>query len=300
MEGDTVFVEKGGEIIPKIIAVDMAKRPAESKPTQYISACPECHTLLERSEGDAKHYCPNEYGCPPQITGRIQHFISRKAMDIEGLGGETVELLFKEGLIKDYADLYNLTKEQVLPLERMAEKSADNLVKGVAASVAVPFERVMFALGIRFVGETVAKKLAKAYKNIDTLAVATQEELVAVDEIGERIAQSVVNFFQNQKNLIAIALLKEKGIQFELSAEKLENQTELLKGTTVVVSGVFETVSRDELKKLIEDNGGKVGSSISSKTSYLVAGDKMGPSKRTKAENLGVAIITEQEFLNML
>jgi len=299
-EGDTVFVEKGGEIIPKIIAVDVAKRLADSKATVYITECPECHTPLERSEGDAKHYCPNEYGCPPQITGRIQHFISRKAMDIEGLGGETVELLFKEGLIKDYADLYDLTKEQILPLERIAEKSADNLIKGVAESVAIPFERVMFALGIRYVGETVAKKLAKAYKNIDALSSATQEELVAVDEIGERIAESVVDFFSNEKNLDAIERLKTKGVQFELSAEKLENQTEILKGKTVVVSGVFETVSRDELKKLIEDNGGKVGSSISSKTSYLVAGDKMGPSKRTKAENLGVPIITEQEFLAMI
>ncbi|WP_281540386.1 NAD-dependent DNA ligase LigA [Maribacter aestuarii] len=299
-EGDTVFVEKGGEIIPKIIAVDLSKRPADSQPTQYIDHCPECHTALVRTEGDAKHYCPNEYGCPPQITGRIQHFISRKAMDIEGLGGETVELLFKEGLIDDYADLYDLTKEQILPLERMAEKSADNLIKGVAESVKIPFERVLFALGIRYVGETVAKKLAKAYKNIDALSVATQEELEAVDEIGERIAESVVDFFRNERNLDAIERLKAKGIQFELSAEKLENQTDILNGKTIVVSGVFETVSRDELKKLIEDNGGKVGSSISSKTSYLVAGDKMGPSKRTKAENLGVPIITEQEFLGMI
>jgi DNA ligase (NAD+) len=299
-EGDTVFVEKGGEIIPKIIGVDFTKRPADSKETIYSAACPECHTSLERTEGDAKHYCPNEYGCPPQITGRIQHFISRKAMDIEGLGGETVELLFKEGLIKDYADLYDLTKEQILPLERMAEKSADNLVKGVAESVAIPFERVMFALGIRFVGETVAKKLAKAYKNIDAMAVATKEELIAVDEIGERIAESVVDFFSNEKNQHAIERLKDKGVQFSLSAEKLENQTDILKGKTVVVSGVFVSVSRDELKKLIEDNGGKVGSSISSKTSYLVAGDKMGPSKRTKAENLNVPIITEQEFLDMV
>ena len=299
-EGDTVFVEKGGEIIPKIIAVNLAKRPAHSLPTKYIAACPECNTPLERTEGDAKHYCPNEYGCPPQITGRIQHFISRKAMDIEGLGGETVELLFKEGLIHDYADLYDLTKEQILPLERMAEKSADNLIKGVAESVAIPFERVMFALGIRYVGETVAKKLAKAYKNIDALANATQEELVAVDEIGERIAASVVDFFSTAKNREAIARLKAKGVQFQLSAEKLENQTDILKGKTLVVSGVFETVGRTELKKMIEDNGGKVGSSISSKTSYLVAGDKMGPSKRTKAEKLGVPIITEQEFLDMI
>lgn len=299
-EGDTVFVEKGGEIIPKIIGVDFTKRPADSKETIYCDTCPECDTPLERTEGDAKHYCPNEYGCPPQITGRIQHFISRKAMDIEGLGGETVELLFKEGLLKDYADLYDLTKEQILPLERMAEKSADNLIKGVAESVAIPFERVMFALGIRFVGETVAKKLAKAYKNIDAMSIATKEELTAVDEIGERIAESVVAFFGNEKNQNAIQRLKEKGIQFSLSAEKLENQTDILKGKTLVVSGVFESLSRDDLKKLIEDNGGKVGSSISSKTSYLVAGDKMGPSKRTKAENLNVPIITEQEFLGMV
>lgn len=299
-EGDTVFVEKGGEIIPKIIAVDFTKRPQESKPTRYITHCPECATELTRTPGDAKHYCPNEYGCPPQITGRIQHFISRKAMDIEGLGGETVELLFKEGLISDYADLYKLTKDAVLPLERMADKSAENLINGVKDSVNVPFERVLFALGIRYVGETVAKKLAKAYKNIDALKDASLEHLNAVDEIGERIAQSVVDFFANEKNRDAIARLRAHGIQLALSADKLENQTDTLAGNTFVVSGVFEIMSRDELKKKIEDNGGKVGSSISSKTSYLIAGDKMGPSKRTKAENLGVPIITEQDFLNMI
>tara|TARA_R110000868_G_scaffold186282_6_gene428696 strand:+ start:1526 stop:3523 length:1998 start_codon:yes stop_codon:yes gene_type:complete len=299
-EGDTVFVEKGGEIIPKIIGVDFTKRPENSAPTIYIDHCPECNTVLERNEGDAKHYCPNYYGCPPQITGRIQHYISRKAMDIEGLGGETVELLFKEGLITNYADLYTLTKEQVMPLERMAEKSAENLVNGVAASITIPFERVLFALGIRFVGETVAKKLAKAYKNINALMVASVEELITVDEIGERIAQSVVEFFDNEANQQIIARLKSYNIQFELSADKLENQTELLKGQIFVVSGVFEKVSRDELKKIIEDNGGKVGSSVSSKTNYLVAGDKMGPSKRTKAESLGVAIISEDDFLVMV
>ncbi|PIF01348.1 MAG: DNA ligase (NAD(+)) LigA [Maribacter sp.] len=299
-EGDTVFVEKGGEIIPKIVGVDLTKRPADSQPTHYITNCPECGTELVRTEGDAKHYCVDFYGCPPQITGRIQHFISRKAMDIEGLGAETVELLFKEGLIRNYADLYILTKEQVLPLERMADKSAENLVKGIAESVAIPFERVLFALGIRFVGETVAKKLAKAFKNIDALMAAPIEELMAVDEIGERIAQSVVDFFQNERNLENISRLKRYGLQFELSADKLLNQTELLKGKTFVVSGVFESVSRNELKKLIEDNGGKVGSSISSKTSFLVAGDKMGPSKRTKAGNLGVPIISERDFLGMV
>ena len=298
--GDTVFVEKGGEIIPKIIAVDLSKRPADSQPTEYIHECPECGTELTRTAGDAKHYCPNEYGCPPQITGRIQHFISRKAMDIEGLGGETVELLFKEGLIDDYADLYKLTKEDVLPLERMAEKSAENLVNGVAESVKVPFERVLFALGIRFVGETVAKKLAKAYKNIDALKEATLEHLTSVDEIGERIAQSVIDFFANEKNIDAIERLRSFGVQLSISEEKLQNQTDTLAGHTFVVSGVFEILSRDELKKKIEDNGGKVGSSISSKTSYLVAGDKMGPSKLAKAEKLGIPIISEQDFINML
>ncbi|MDF0705986.1 NAD-dependent DNA ligase LigA [Flagellimonas okinawensis] len=299
-EGDTVFVEKGGEIIPKIVKVDFTKRDADSSPTEYIAECPECGTELIRKEGEAQHFCPNDIGCPPQITGRIQHFISRKAMDIEGLGGETVELLFKEGLIGNYADLYTLTKEQILPLERMADKSAENLVNGVQASKAIPFERVLFALGIRYVGETVAKKLAKAFKNIDALMTASQEQLVAVDEIGERIAESVVSFFSEPANIEIIDRLKSYGLQFSLSEQQLENQTELLKGQTFVVSGVFETISRNDLKKLIEDNGGKVSSSISSKTSFLVAGDKMGPSKRTKAENLGVPIITEQEFLQKL
>ncbi len=299
-ERDTVFVEKGGEIIPKIIGVDFTKRPQDSEPTVYIDHCPECKTELERNEGDAKHYCPNYYGCPPQITGRIQHYISRKAMDIEGIGGETVELLFKEGLLKNYADLYVLTKEQILPLERMAEKSAENLVKGIAESVKIPFERVLFALGIRFVGETVAKKLAIAYRNIDALMSASEEELTAVNEIGNRIAGSVVEFFQNETNREIISRLKSYGIQFSLSEQQLENQTDTLKGMTIVVSGVFETLSRDELKKMIENNGGKVGSSISSKTAYLVAGDKMGPSKRTKAESLGVPIITESAFIELV
>ncbi|WP_150451660.1 NAD-dependent DNA ligase LigA [Arenibacter lacus] len=298
--GDTVFVEKGGEIIPKIIGVDFTKRPLDSQPTKYIDQCPECGTHLERVAGDAKHFCPNEYGCPPQITGRIQHFISRKAMDIEGLGAETVELLFREGLIRNYADLYSLTKEQILPLERMAEKSAENLIKGVAESVQIPFERVLFALGIRFVGETVAKKLAKAYKSIDALQNATKEELMQVDEIGQRIAESVVDFFGNEVNLEIISRLKAVGLQLEISEDLLLNQSDLFNGMTFVVSGVFENVSRNELKKLIEDNGGKVGSSISSKTSYLVAGDKMGPSKRTKAESVGVPIISESDFMAML
>jgi len=221
-------------------------------------------------------------------------------MDIEGIGGETVELLFKEGLIKNYADLYELTKEDILPLERMAEKSAENLVEGIAESVKIPFERVLFALGIRFVGETVAKKLARAYRNIDALMDASEEELTAVNEIGERIAKSVVEFFGNESNQEIISRLKTYGIQFALSEEQLKNRTDILKGKTIVVSGVFESLSRTDLKKTIENNGGKVGSSVSSKTAYLVAGDKMGPSKRSKAESLGVPIISEEDFLKLM
>jgi DNA ligase (NAD+) len=299
-EGDTVHVEKGGEIIPKIVSVDLSKRPANSKPTHYITNCPECGTELIRKKGEAQHFCPNENGCPPQITGRIQHFISRKALDIEGLGSETVELLYKEGLINNYADLYTLTKDQLMPLERMAEKSAVNLINGVAASVNIPFERVLFGLGIRYVGETVAKKLAKAYKNIDALMAATADELVLVDEIGERIAESTVNFFSEEKNREIINRLKEYGLQFSLTDEQLDGQTEILKGQTFVVSGVFEKLSRTELKKHIEDNGGKVSSSISSKTSYVVAGANMGPSKKDKADKLGIPIISEDDFLTMI
>jgi DNA ligase (NAD+) len=299
-EGDEVYVEKGGEIIPKIIAVDLSKRPADSKPTQYITHCPECQTELVRQEGDAKHYCPNYNGCNPQIIGRIQHFISRKAMDIEGLGGETVALLVNEGLISNYSDLYTLKKDDVLPLDRMAEKSAENLINGIEASKQIPFERVLFALGIRYVGETVAKKLAKHYKNIDAIATASNEDLIAVDEIGDRIAQSVNEFFASEENRAFIDKLKEHGLQFELSAEKLANQTDKLKGLSIVVSGVFETVSRTELKKLIEDNGGKVSSSISTKTNYVVAGDNMGPSKRVKAESLQIPILSEIDFLSVI
>ena len=299
-EGDEVFVEKGGEIIPKIISVDLSKRPVDSIPTEYISKCPECETELIRLEGEAKHYCPNYNGCPPQVIGRIQHYISRKAMDIEGLGGETVALLVNEGLIHNYSDLYELTIGQVIPLERMAEKSAENLVNGIESSKKIPFERVLFALGIRYVGETVAKKLAKHYKTIDALMFATSFDLITVDEIGERIAESVVEFFSSDKNKQIIERLKAFGVQLEISADKLANQTDKLKGKTFVVSGVFETLSRTELKKLIEDNGGKVSSSISSKTSYLIAGDKMGPSKRAKAEDLNISILSEYSFLSLL
>ena len=297
---DEVFVEKGGEIIPKIIAVDLSKRLQDSQPTQYISHCPECNTELVRIEGEAKHFCPNTNGCNPQIIGRIQHFISRKAMDIDGLGGETVALLVNKGLITSYADLYDLNVEHVLPLERMAEKSAENLINGIEASKQIPFERVLFAIGIRYVGETVAKKLAKHYKTISAISNASLEDLVAVDEIGVKIAESVKLFFEDDANKDIISRLILSGVQLEVSAEVLANQTEKLKGDIVVVSGVFTQVSRTELKKLIEDNGGKVSSSISAKTSYIVAGDKMGPSKLEKAEKLGVLVLSEQDFLDKL
>ena len=299
-EKDTVFVEKGGEIIPKIIAVDPVKRPESSKPTVYATNCPECNTTLVRTEGDAKHYCPNEFGCAPQITGRIQHYISRKAMDIDGLGGETVDLLRKEGLIQNYADLYDLKVAQVIPLERMAEKSAQNMISGIEKSKEIPFDKVLFALGVRFVGETVAKKLAKHFKSIDHLMTASFEELIKVDEIGDRIAQSIIDFSSDLGNIQLINRLKSYGLQLEFSAAVLENQTNILENQIFVVSGVFYQLSRNELKKAIEDNGGKVSSSISKKTNFIVAGDNMGPSKLTKAQDLGVAIISEQDFIDKI
>ena len=298
--GDAVFVEKGGEIIPKIIAVDVAQRPLFTEITSYITHCPECQSELVRSEGEANHYCPNFYGCPPQIIGRIQHYISRKAMDIEGLGGETVALLFNNGLVRNYADLYELKVEQILPLERMAQKSAENLVNGVVLSKTIPFERVLFALGIRYVGETVAKKLAKHYKNIDALRQASLMDLILVDEIGERIAQSVIDFFNNQENQIIIDRLKSYGIQLEIIEKINPNATDKLGEKTFVVSGVFTLYSRDELKQAIEDNGGKVGSSISAKTDYVVAGDNMGPAKLEKANKLNIPIISEEDFQQLI
>ena len=298
--GDTVFVEKGGEIIPKIIAVDLTQRAKNTSPTLYITHCPECNTELVRGEGEANHYCPNFYGCPPQIIGRIQHFISRKAMDIEGLGGETVALLFNNGLVHNYADLYELTFEQILPLERMAQKSAENLVKGVAESKNIPFERVLYALGIRFVGETVAKKLAKHYRTIEALRKATLMDLVLVDEIGDRIAQSVIDFFENQQNNLIIKRLQEYGVQFAIVEKINPNATDKLAGKTFVVSGVFTKFSRDDLKVTIEENGGKVGSSISSKTDYVVAGDNMGPAKLEKATKLNIPILSEDDFMSLI
>ena len=297
---DTVFVEKGGEIIPKIIGVDLSKRPNTFEATKYITHCPECNSELVRTEGEANHYCPNFYGCPPQIIGRIQHFISRKAMDIEGLGGETVALLFNNGLVKDYADLYELTVEQILPLERMAQKSAENLVNGVQKSKEIPFERVLFAIGIRFVGETVAKKLAKHYKNIDAIATASLMDLILVDEIGEKIAHSVIEFFKNHENVKIIERLRQYGVQLELVEKFNPNTTNKLEGKTFVVSGVFSTFSRDDLKKAIEDNGGKLGSSISAKTDYVIAGENMGPAKLEKANQLKITIISENNFLKLI
>ena len=297
---DTVFVEKGGEIIPKIIAVDLEKRPENSERTKYITHCPECQTELVRNTGEANHYCPNFYGCPPQIIGRIQHYISRKAMDIEGLGGETVALLFKNGLVHNYADLYELKVEDILHLERMAQKSAENLVNGVAQSKNIPFESVLFALGIRFVGETVAKKLAKHYKNIEALSKASLMELILVDEIGERIARSVIEFFENEENKLIIERLKSYGVQFEIVENINPDATDKFIGKTFVVSGVFSQFSRDDLKKTIEDNGGKVGSSISSKTDFVVAGENMGPAKLEKANKLNITILSEEDFINKL
>ncbi|MEZ4787710.1 MAG: NAD-dependent DNA ligase LigA [Flavobacterium haoranii] len=297
---DTVFVEKGGEIIPKIVGVDVTQRKADSEKTIYITHCPECDTALVRNEGEAQHYCPNFYGCPPQIIGRVQHYITRKAMDIDGLGGETVALLYNNGLIENYADLYELKKDQIIPLERMAEKSAENLINGIEKSKKIPFERVLYALGIRYVGETVAKKLAKHYKNIDAIAQASLLDLILVDEIGDKIAQSVVQFFENPNNVSLINRLKEYGVQLAIDESKSTSVSNKLEGNIFVVSGVFETYSRDDLKKVIEENGGKVGSSISSKTNYVVAGANMGPSKLEKAIKLGIPIIDEYKFNELL
>lgn len=298
--GDTVFVEKGGEIIPKITKVDLEKRLVNSKPVQYITHCPDCHTLLERKEGDAKHYCPNTYGCPTQIKGRIEHFISRKAMDIDGLGSETIGLLFDAILLTNYADLYELRTEQISPLERMADKSADNIVKGIEASKQIPFEKVLYALGIRFVGETVAKKLARHFKSVDNLMFAKFDTLIAVDEIGDRIAQSIINFFSDSRNIQIIDRLKTHGLQFVVKESESTKQSDILNGKKLVVSGVFTIFSRNDLKQSIEDNGGKVSSAISKSTNYLIAGDNMGPAKRTKAESLGVPIISEQEYIDLI
>lgn len=296
--GDKVFVEKGGEIIPKITGVDLEFRGEAKERVEFIKNCPECETELVRKEGEAQHYCPNDTGCPPQIKGRIEHFISRKAMDIDGLGPETIDLLYKEGLIKNYADLYDLTFTQIVNLERMADKSANNAIASIENSLQTPFERVLYALGIRHVGETVAKKLAQHFKSLENLANASFDELIAVDEIGEKIAVSIQDFFQNEEHQQIIDRLRRIGIHFEI--EEQEDASDKLKGLTFVISGVFEKVSRNELKELIEKNGGKNTGSISAKTSYLVAGENMGPAKLEKAEKLDVKIISEDDFLSMI
>src|SRR5690554_4435387 len=297
---DYVFVEKGGEIIPKIVGVDLSQRKVDSLPTQYITKCPECNSNLVRTPGEAQHYCPNFYECPPQIIGRIEHFIGRKAMNIDGLGAETVTLLYKNGLVTNYADLYELKKEQILPLERMAEKSADNLIRGIEQSKNIPFERVLFALGIRFVGETVAKKIAQHYKNIDALMAADYNQLITVDEIGDKIALSIRSFFKNEGNLELIQRLKNYGLQFAIEEKESTQVSDKFAGMIMVVSGKFEQFSRDEIKQKIEDYGGKNGSSITGKTSVVIAGADMGPAKLEKANKLGIPIWSEEYFIEQL
>ena len=299
-QGDTVFVEKGGEIIPKIVGVDTAARHPMSQPIEFIRNCPECGTALIRKDGEAAHYCPNEDGCPPQIKGKMEHFISRKAMNIDGLGQETIDLLYSEGPIKNIADIYDLQKDQISRLERLGDKSADRILKSLNESKQVPFEKVLFALGIRFVGETVAKILAQRLLNIENIRNASLEELTAVDEIGGRIAESVQSYFSNAENIRLIDRLREKGLQMQIDEASLANRSEKLNGLSIIISGTFEKNSRDDLKKMIEQNGGKNVSSISNNTNYLLAGNNIGPSKLEKAKKLNIPIITEDEFLNMI
>lgn len=298
--GDQVFVEKGGEIIPKIIGVDLTKRKPDSQPTVYRTTCPECETPLERNPGEANHFCPNENACPPQVIGRIEHFVSRRAMNIDSLGGETIVQLFNAGLIHNIADLYDLKKEQLLPLERMAEKSAQNLIAGIEASKQVPFERVLYAIGIRHVGETTAKKIAKKVRSLDVLLNSTKEELLAIDEVGEIIAVSLHHYFSNPQNKAIIERLNAAGLQFSVGEEQHQDTTDKLKDLTFVISGVFALHSRDQYKEMIELNGGKNSGSISKKTSFVLAGDNMGPEKLKKAESLGVKMISEDDFLKMI
>ena len=297
--GDFVYVEKGGEIIPKIVGVDTDSREPDAKPVEFIKTCPECGTPLVRYEGEAAHYCPNDAGCPPQIKGRIEHFISRKAMNIDSLGPETVDDYYRRGLIRNVADLYDIDVQQING-DGSREKSARKIVDGIAASKEVPFERVVFALGIRLVGETSAKLLARHFKNIDALQNATLDELTHIDGIGEVMAKSVITYFHTPENQTIVERLRGYGLRMSLSEEQLASHTELLKGQTIVISGVFQKHSRDEYKAMIEQNGGKNTGSISAKTSFILAGDNMGPAKLQKAEKLGVRIVNEDEFLGML
>ena len=299
--GDMVYVEKGGEIIPKITGVDTEARDGSlGEKVRFISRCPECGTPLVRYEGEAAHYCPNDTACPPQLKGKIEHFISRRAMDIDGLGPETVDLLYQKGLIRDVSDLYKLRVEDLKGRERMGLKTAENIISGIAASRAVPFERVLFALGIRFVGETVAKKLARAFGSIDALRRADMQALTDVDEIGGRIAQSITAYFANPLNRALVERLEQAGLQFSRTEEDMAGQTDRLAGQAVVISGVFARHSRDEYKALIEKHGGKNTGSISAKTSFILAGDNMGPTKLEKARKLGVRIVGEDDFLQMI
>ena len=298
--GDMVYVEKGGEIIPKITGVDIDSRKADAEKVEFITHCPECGSKLIRYEDEAAFYCPNETGCPPQIKGKIEHFISRRAMNIEGLGPETVDQFYQEGLIHNVADLYSLSADDICRLDRMGEKSADNIIQGIARSKEVPYERVLFALGIRFVGETVAKKVAKAFRSIDALAAANLDALIHVDEIGLKIAQSIISYFADEKNRELVERLRSAGLKLEANEEDLSGHTDILQGKSIVISGVFSRHSRDEYKELIEKHGGKNVGSISKKTSFILAGDNMGPSKLEKARSLGIAIIDENEFLSMI
>ena len=298
--GDMVYVEKGGEIIPKITGVDVDARFMLGEKVRFIAKCPECGTLLVRNDGEAAHYCPNETSCPPQIKGKIEHFVTRDAMNIDSIGPETIEMLYNYGLVKNIADLYTLYPEDLMFLPRMGAKSAENIVAGIKTSLQVPFERVLFALGIRFVGATVAKRLARAFKNIDNLMQASFDELIAVDEIGERIATTVRQFFSNEANCELVARLKEYGLCFEVSEEEAQLHSDILKGQSIVISGVFTHHSRDEYKDIIEKNGGKNVGSVSKSTSFILAGDNMGPSKLEKAQKLGVKIVSEDDFLAML
>lgn len=301
-EGDTVYVEKGGEIIPKVMGVNHAERPADAVPVQYPDVCPECGAALVRKDGEAIHYCPNDSGCPPQIVGRMQHFISRKAMDIEGMGDETIEAFFQQGLLRGIADIYRLAdaRDKLVTLERFGQKSIENMLDGIAASKNKPFEKVLFALGIRYVGETIAKKLAQHFKTIDALAAATREEIESVHEIGERIADSLTEYFSLDTHRELIAQLRAAGLQFEIMETETVRAGDSLAGKTFVISGVFAQHSREELTTLIESHGGKMVSGISGRLDFLVAGDKMGPSKLAKAEKLQIPIIGEEELLAML
>ncbi|QSE96387.1 NAD-dependent DNA ligase LigA [Fulvivirga lutea] len=298
--GDTVFVEKGGEIIPKVIKVDFSKRKVDSKPVEYITECPECGTELVRVEGEAQHYCPNIDGCPPQIKGRIEHFIQRKAMNIDSLGERTIDLLYQKGLVNSPADLYDLSYDDVFSLEGFKDLSTKNLLKGIEESKTTPFESVLFALGIRFVGRTVAEKLARYFKNIESLSQASYEQLIDVPEIGDRIANSLISYFQNDKYIREIQRLKDAGVQFEIVEKEDTSISNVLDGKSFVVSGVFENYGREELKETIKNHGGKVISAISGKLDYLLAGDKMGPAKREKAEKLNITIISEEDFTKMI